>query len=119
MRPGGNRATAPGPPRRHPERPDPEELSRRQETVVGRPDRRVGVRPPAERRTRSVSRCGGVTPRRAGPGRGKPLRARARPGTGEKTGGRHARVRERLLPMGSITWGPEVAKVYDKTYRAM
>lgn len=35
-----------------------------------------------------------------------------------KTVRRQVRVREKLLLMGSITWGPEVAEVYDKTYRA-
>jgi SAM-dependent methyltransferase len=43
---------------------------------------------------------------------------RACHGTSEKTGGRQAGIREMLPLMGSITWGREIAEVYDMTYRA-
>src|ERR1022692_1420868 len=39
--------------------------------------------------------------------------------THEEMGGGSARVCETLPLMASITWGPEVAEVYDRTYSAM
>jgi hypothetical protein len=62
------------------------------------------------RRTRSVTAMArDATPYPALADGGSPL---------PKFGWRCARVRGRLLFMGSITWGPEIAEVYDKAYAA-